>query len=253
MPVSLRTLSSALGLPRRFSVCRDMLGFTESRVPARLSLRRPVPVLSLTRFARLLRGQHFHVRLIVAGSDLLTANDRDVIDYAVFRLRDVYSTAGIGVGLVTRELRTAANSAGHATVTTNADIIATGSDLTADGDFVPVVLPVNMNVTTTNPDGTVNITLGQSPISGPCSPRTSNGWRSAVVDINGEGTGRTLAHEVGHYLGASHPNAPGNNLMAQTGVVQAAGRDPFVATTVTAADRATMRGHCTIRAGLAGV
>jgi hypothetical protein len=230
-----------------------MLGFTESRAPARLSTARPIPVLSLTRFAQLLRGQHFHVRLIVAGSDLLTANDRDVVDYAVFRLRDIYSTAGIGVGLVTRDLRTAANSAGHATVSTNADITATGRDLTADGDFVPVVLPANMNVTTTNPDGTVTITLGMSPVPGPCSPRTANGMRSAVVDINGEGTGRTLAHEVGHYLGANHPSTPDGNLMAQTGAVQAAGGDPFVAVAIIATDRATMLGHCTIRPALAGI
>jgi Metallo-peptidase family M12B Reprolysin-like len=253
MAVSLRKLSSALGLPSQFSVCRDMFGFTGSRVPAPLSTTRPRPVLSLTRFAQLLRGEHFHVRLIVAGSDLLTTNDQDVIDYAVFRLRDIYSTAGIGVGLVTRDLRTAANSAGHATVSTVADITAAGADLTADGDFVPVVLPANMNVTTTNPDGTVTVTLGVSPVGGPCSPRTADGMRSAVVDINGEGTGRTLAHEVGHYLGADHPSAVDSNLMAQTGAVTNAGGDPFVTVTIIATDKTKMLDHCTIRPALAGI
>jgi hypothetical protein len=186
----------------------------------------------------------------VAGSDLLTQNDQDVIDYAVFRLRDIYSAAGIGVGLVTRDPRTAANSAGHATVNTQADLTATATDLTADGDLVPVIFPANMNVTTTNPDGTITMTLGLSPVRGPCTPRTGSGMRSAVVDIAGELSGRTLAHEVGHYLGASHPTGPpGDNLMAQTGTVAS----PFTAVTITPADRTTMLSHCTIRTGLPGI
>jgi hypothetical protein len=190
------------------------------------------------------------VRLIVAGSDLITANDREIIDYAVFRLRDIYSAAGIGVGRVTRDLRTAANSAGHATVSSSTDIDDTGNDLTADGNFVPVVIPANMNVTTTNPNGTVSVVLGRSPRPGPCSPRTGDGMRSAVIDIIGEETGRTLAHEVGHYLGAEHPSPADNSLMTQTGSVPSG--NPFDAVGITAAQATTMRGHCTIRAGLTG-
>ena len=74
--------------------------------------------------------------------------------------------------------------------------------------------------------------------------------RSAVVDIGGEGTGRTFAHEVGHYLGADHPaGAPGTNLMAQTGAVA----NPFLAVDINEADRTTMRGHCSIRQGVQGI
>jgi hypothetical protein len=248
--ISIRTLCTALGQTGEVSICRDILGFDASRVPDAVVATRPRPTLSLTRFAQLLRGRHFHMQIIVAGSDLLTQNDRDVIDYAVFRLRDIYSAAGIGVGHVTSDLRTAANSSGHATVNTSADLTATGTDLTADGDFVPVVIPVNMNVTTTNPDGTITVTLGRSPEPGPCSPRTGSGMRSTVIDIAGEESGRTLAHEVGHYLGAHHPTGPpGNNLMAQTGATD----DPFTAVTITSADRTTMLNHCTIRTGLSGI
>jgi len=222
-------------------------------MPARIIATRPVPTLNVARFAQLLRGRHFHVRLIVAGSELLTTNDQDGLDYAVFRLRDIYAANGIGVARVTRDLRTSANSSGHATVSTSADIDNAGHDLTADGDFVPVVIPANMSVTTANPDGTLNTTLGRSPVRGPCSPRAEAGMNSAVVDLSGEETGRTLAHEVGHYLGANHPAAPDGNLMAQTGAVQGAGGDPFTATTITDADRGTMLGHCTIRQALPGV
>ncbi|MFD7917156.1 hypothetical protein ACFV30_41885 [Streptomyces sp. NPDC059752] len=188
------------------------------------------------------------MRLIVAGSDLITANDRQVIDYAVFRLRDIYSAAGIGVGRVTRDLRTAANSQGHATVNSSADLDATGRDLTADGDFVPVVIPANMNVSETRPDGSVFVTSGRSPRPGPCSPRTGTGMRSVVIDIVGEETGRTLAHEVGHYLGAPHPSPADNSLMTQTGSVTSG--NAFNAVGINAADVTRMRGHCTIRPAL---
>ena len=250
MAVSLRKLCSTLGLTGRVSVCQDFLGFTEGKPPAAVVATRPRPVLSLNRFAQLLRGSHFHVRFIVAGSDLITANDREVIDYAVFRLREIYSAAGIGVGRVTRDLRTVANSAGHAIVATSADIDDAGHDLTADGDFVPVVIPANMGVITINPDGTVSSVLGRSPRPGPCSPRTGDGMRSAVIDIVGEETGRTLAHEVGHYLGAEHPNPADTSLMTQTGSVPTG--DPFDAVGITAGQATTMRGHCTIHAGLTG-
>jgi hypothetical protein len=151
------------------------------------------------------------------------------------------------VGRVTRDLRTVANSAGHATANSDADIDAAGTALTAEGDFVPVVMPANMNVTTMDPDRKVKVVLGKSPIPGDCSPRTGDGLHSAVIDFVQEGTGRTLAHEVGHYLGAEHPSgSPGNNLMAQTGTVA----NPSVAVEISHADKATMLGHCTIRQGL---
>jgi hypothetical protein len=218
---------------------------------------RPRPILSLNRLTQLLRGQHFHLHLIVAGSELLTVNDQSVIDYAVFRLRDIYSAADIGVGRVTRDLRTSANSQGHANVNSDADLDNTGHDLTADGDFVPVVIPANMNVSEIRPDGSVFVVFGRSPRPGPCTPRTGTGMRSVVVDIVGEETGRTLAHEVGHYLGAvagttdGHPSPADNSLMTQTGSVTSG--NAFSAVAISAADRTAMRGHCTIRRGLTGL
>lgn len=249
MSGSLRQACTGLGLLGPVSLCRDVLGYNAGRLPI-APASRPRPDFSLSRFMQLLRGPHFHVQLIVAGSDLVTDNDQIVIDYAVYRLRDIYSTNGIGVGRVSRDLRTAANSNGHATVTTSAQIDSTGHDLTADGAFVPVALPANMNVSTMSPDGTVRFTLGKSPIAGPCTPRNRPDMNSAVVDINGQGTGRTLAHEVGHYLGASHPAAAANTLMTQTGSVPG---DAFLATTITASERATMLAHCTVQPAIPGV
>lgn len=108
-----------------------------------------------------------------------------------------------------------------------------------------------MNVTTVDANGTISTTLGRSPIGGPCGHR--DGQNSAVVMINGEETARTLAHEIGHFLGCEHPDTTGTNLMAQTGAVQSAGGDPFDAVTIVAGDRTTMKGHCTMQPGMVGV
>jgi hypothetical protein len=248
MTMSLRRVCSALGLGKSVSLRNDVLGFTEAR---RFNNTRPRPDFSVADFVHGLRRAHFHVHLIIAGSDLLTDNDRRTIDYAVFRLRDIYFRSGIGVGRVTRENRTAANSLGHATVTSSADLDSTGHDLTADGDFVPVVIPANMTVTTINPDGTVFTVFGRSPKPpGPCTPRKETDMNSAVVDMVDEEMGRTLAHEIGHYLGAKHPETSGTDLMTQTG---SAGADPFNAVNILDADRFTMREHCTIHNAIPGI
>ncbi len=251
MVASLKQVFSALNRKGNVSLCRDVLGLSNGRVPAAVDTARPKPQINVNQFVRLLRGQHFHVQLIVTGSDLLSDNDTKVLDYDVFRLRDIYATAEIGIGIVSRELRSAQNSGGHAVVRTGDDITATGHDITADGDFVPVVIPADMNVTVVNPDGTVTIALGLSPTSGPCSPRTRSGMNSSVVDFTGERGGRALAHEVGHYLGAEHPAIAGMTLMTQDAAVRNAGGDPFMATAISEHDRATMRKHCVMRSGLA--
>src|SRR5690242_21905423 len=105
MVASLRQVFSALNRRGNVSLCRDILGFSNGRVPAAVNAARPKPQINVNQFVRLLRGQHFHVQLIVTGSDLLNDNDTKLLDYDVFRLRDIYATAEIGIGIRSEERR----------------------------------------------------------------------------------------------------------------------------------------------------
>lgn len=245
--LSLRAMCADVGLATPVSVCRDLLGFSRGTVPRRLNPARPHTSVSLKTHGQRLALRRFDLALILAGSDLMGAIDERQTDYAIWRLREIYAPAGITVRRVHRHPILAADAQGHAVITTDAELEDTGHDLTVDGDVLPVVLPAAMNVTTTNPDGTVSVTLGLSPLGGPCGDRDGEGMRSAVVMVDGEETARTLAHEIGHYLGADHPSTAGTNLMAQTGAAEDAnGGDAFDAVTIVGVDAKVMRGHCTI-------
>jgi hypothetical protein len=171
MTISVRDTCRALGFGQTVSLCTDVLGFTRGHCPGRLGPTRPDTAFSIRSFVHGLRRAHFHVRLLIAGTDVITSNDWRVLEYAVYRLRDIYTTNGIGVGRITFAGFTAAMSLGHDVVTSDTELPTTGHDLTENGDFIPVVLPASMNVTTVNPDGSVTVTLGLSPVPGPCSPR----------------------------------------------------------------------------------
>ncbi|MCM3923883.1 hypothetical protein ND748_19695 [Frankia sp. AiPs1] len=251
--ISLRRVGNALGFGNSFSVCTDLLGFTGGRVPARLNAHRAQSVVSLRGYVSTLRGSNFDVTLILAGSDVMTKSDATVIDYAIYRAREIYADAGFCLRRVGRDPRTVANSLGHDDITSSDELGKTNKDLTVDGDTLPVVLPANMSVTEVDAAGhVVSATLGQSPVAGPCGHRDAAS-NSSVVMINGEETARTLAHEMGHFLGCSHPATAGTNLMAQTGTIQATGADPFDAVTIVDPDRTLMRKHCVMHAGMVNI
>jgi len=263
---SLRKLTEFVGVPPRenVSVCRDLLGFSASHPPGALFRRRPAARVSMNDFIRSFRRQHFHVRIINAGADTMSSADEAALDYAVYRLRDIYVNAGIGVGLILRQRLTVANSRGHDAITSLDGMVRAGADLTNDFPFIdasgrtvdgdrtalPVVIPANLLVPTTTPDGTVAFVAGHSPNPGPCENPGHGQMRSSVVGIDGESTGRTLAHEVGHFLGAPHPSPDGNTLMTQSVNVAI---DPFLAVGINDAQRRIMLGSCKIVPGLVGV
>ena len=47
-----------------------------------------------------LGGRHIHLNVIATGSDNFTDADNIEVDYAIFKLRNVYRQVGLGVGRV---------------------------------------------------------------------------------------------------------------------------------------------------------
>lgn len=212
MADSVRDFASCIGLKGSISVLRDFFGFFRGRVP-------PDPTgaatsVSLKRQISLLKGDHFHVNVIRIGSDNFTASDSREIDYAIFKLRNIYDNRSIGVGRVQHWGVLAADAQGLDNITNDDEVADVTNTWVVKNDGIDLFIPDILNVSTNGGN-----LLGRSPVGGPCEGKDDKGMNGAVTGIWGdEQTARTLAHELGHYLGLSHRNGSTNNLMAQSSV-----------------------------------
>src|SRR5215207_3134620 len=101
---SIRQLAGCIGLAGNISILADFFGFVRRsdgrpRFPTDPETTAEVRI-SLLRQARLLQGPHFHLNVTAVGSDSFTGDDRDAIDYSIFKIRNIYNQIGVGVGRV---------------------------------------------------------------------------------------------------------------------------------------------------------
>jgi hypothetical protein len=208
---SLRQFAQCIGLGNTFSVLRDFYGFRLGRVPDD-----PTGVeitLSISQQIKRLQNPHFHLVVTAVGSDNFTNTVFGALDYSIFKIRNVYAQVGVGVGRVVHRNVLAANAHGLDVVTEEGELEDITDRFAVDGDSINLLIPASMNVPS---DG--GVILGKSAIDGPCEEKDDKGLNGSVSGPwSSEQMARTVAHEVGHYLGLTHRNDEPDNLMCQSG------------------------------------
>ncbi len=248
MATGLRSLFSCIGVGGgNLSVLRDFYGFTRGRVPVDPD---PSVIASLSlkqQFARLKAG-HIHLNVIKVGFDLLSASDNaaafEKLDYAIYRIRNIYRSQSVGIGRVQHFFISSADAGGRDDLGSEDEADALSDEWTVPGDGIDVFIVRNIS------DSDF---VGISPIGGNCDKDgKDDGLVGGEINRDLEGFSRTFAHETGHFLGLSHNHgddcpattAGQNNLMAQTRCAITT-RDSVL---LTGSQGGTMRGHCSVRA-----
>jgi hypothetical protein len=202
---SLRQAATCVGISGTFSVMSDFFGLMTGKVPqgAGASI-----VLSVQDQIRALQGSHFHINVILVGSDLFTSSDRVEVDFAVHKARAIYGQVGVGVGRVLHFAIPAALADGREVIDSDDEAADLTNEWTVHNAGLDVFIVRDYT----------GSTIGRSDVDGNCDKDNSGKMTGSVVEIsNGtQQTARSFAHEIGHYLGLGHENEEPDNLMCQS-------------------------------------
>jgi len=233
------------------SILFHMFGFTRGRVPPEADTA-VTPQVSLLQLVRDLQGRHLHLNVIRVGFDTLSANDQseadEKLDYAIYRIRNIYRPVSLGVGRVEHYVITAAQANGRDDLGSEDEADQLSDEWSVPNNGIDVFVVRNISDTDF---------VGISPIGGSCDKGDDDdGLVGGEINRAAEGFSRTFAHEVGHFLDLKHNHgstcptttAAQNNLMAQTKC--AISRRTSVL--LTASQGTTMRGRCPVVNGCAG-
>jgi hypothetical protein len=249
---SIKEILTCIGVDtsRDTSVLVDLFGFARGRVPTD-----PDPgvaaEVSVLQQLRGVQGQHIHLNVIRVGFDLIAAADADQaaerLDYAIYRIRNIYRQVDLGVGRVEHFEITSADADGRDDLGSLEEADELSDDFTVDNNGIDVFVVRIIS----DPDF-----VGVSPRPGSCDKGSGqDGLVGGEIDRAFEGVARTFAHEVGHFLNLPHnhggdPDCPDtdsgkNNLMAQTRCALSTRGSVLL----TSGQGTTMRGHCSVQDG----
>lgn len=259
MAASVKAILGCIGVPTAgtVSILGQMFGFSRARVPPDpdTSVTAQVSVLQLVRD---LQGPHIHVNVIRVGFDTLSATDQDEafrkLDYAIYRTRNIYRPAGLGVGRVEHYFIDAADSNGRDDLGSEDEADELSDEWSVPGSGIDAFVVRNISDTDF---------VGISPVGGSCDKGDKDdGLVAGEIGRDFESFSRTFAHEIGHFLGLEHNHGGGedcdncpsttngcNNLMAQTRCANCCGSGVRLAVLLTSGQGSDMRDHCSVRSG----
>lgn len=235
MAWSLKDTLSSLGWDGPKSVARDLFGYRRGRVPTNVDGTNSS--VSLLWWATRDFRQSFYLNVVAVGIESFTDAMWQEVDQAVHRVRQVYDAAGIGVLWVWPWFIPTADAGGLDVITTSDEVNDLLEGWAVDNAGIDLYFPAGWSV----PGGL----LGRSALPGPCpGDKDVKGRKGSVAGLTGITTsGRTSAHEVGHYLSLEHRNGSGTNLMCQTGQANA---PTWQQVSLTSGQVDDVRSHCMV-------
>lgn len=236
---NLRQRATCVGLGASFSILSGFFGFFRGVVP-------PDPLagrvsVSLLDQMNALGGRRMNLNVIATGSDNFTDADNIEVDYAIFKLRNVYRQASLGVGRVQHWAVSGAEANGLDAPTSEGQLQELTERWEVPNDGIDLFIVHDINIASNG--GSL---LGRSAVDGPCLDKDQKGMEAATAGLWGsEQTARTVAHELGHYLTLGHRNDEPDNLMCQSGKASSTRNS----TVLTSGQGSDMRGHCLTSGG----
>lgn len=249
---SVRSILNCVGVDTggNVSVLFHMFGFARGRVPSDPDTSTTARV-SVLRQIKDVQGRHLHLNAIRVGFDLIAAGSLDQaeekLDYAIYKIRNVYRQVSLGVGRVEHYVITSGEADGADDLGSEDEADELSDDWSVQNNGVDVFVVRNIS------DSDF---VGISPVGGSCDKSSKDdGLIGGEINRDFDPFARTFAHEIGHFLGLSHNHggdsdcpsttAGQNNLMAQTRCAISV-RDSVL---LTSGQGNTMRRHCSVRDG----